>query len=312
MNIQGTVTVSKCLSVASKGASPVTFCTLTGIRHNNDGKNLIAVCRILRGNGSVELSGNVYPVSDGDLFLINSKEKYIFSSADAIRVSLVVFNPYLFGSAYAHEFGHAAIASINSMISGRRIITRFDPDFAKITEALDELWLLGEISEGALYGDASPALIAISLMWRLAALLCREMNRRGANYSKKQERNQNRLAPAIHYICKNYDQKLTLADLARQVNMSIPNFSTIFRQTFGVSPIEYLGRFRMQVAAELLLNTDKKIIDVASESGFFSNSNFIKVFHKSMGMSPSQYRNSANPTAIAFAKNRKQVRGVFL
>jgi AraC family transcriptional regulator len=98
------------------------------------------------------------------------------------------------------------------------------------------------------------------------------------------------LAPVINYIFKHYDKKITLADLAKMINMSVPNFSSVFRETMGVSPMEYLTRIRLQNAADLLQNSDKKIIDIAEECGFFSISNFIKAFHNGMNMSPSQYR----------------------
>lgn len=72
--------------------------------------------------------------------------------------------------------------------------------------------------------------------------------------------------------------------------MSVPNFSSVFRETYGIPPMEYLARIRLQNAADLLQNTDKKIIDIAEECGFFSISNFIKAFNNGMGMSPSRYR----------------------
>lgn len=72
--------------------------------------------------------------------------------------------------------------------------------------------------------------------------------------------------------------------------MSAAEFQFRLPRDLRNSAHEYLARIRLQNAADLLQNTDKKIIDIAEECGFFSISNFIKAFNNGMGMSPSRYR----------------------
>ena len=69
--------------------------------------------------------------------------------------------------------------------------------------------------------------------------------------------------PLLVHLQENYDSKITLMDMAAMVNMSVPNFSAVFRKTMSMPPVEYLIRIRIQNAAYQIKNTDKKIIDVA-------------------------------------------------
>lgn len=63
-----------------------------------------------------------------------------------------------------------------------------------------------------------------------------------------------------------------------------------FRKYLGCSPTEYLNRKRLNYGANLLLHTDKKIIDVAYDSGFRSLSRFYHAFQKEFQCSPAKYR----------------------
>ena len=63
-----------------------------------------------------------------------------------------------------------------------------------------------------------------------------------------------------------------------------------FKKYLGVSPSAYLNAKRLNYAANLLLHSDQKVIDVAYASGFQSLSRFYHAFKKEFGVSPLQYR----------------------
>ena len=58
----------------------------------------------------------------------------------------------------------------------------------------------------------------------------------------------------------------------------------------GRSPIEYLNEYRIKKIEELLISTDRKVMDICLECGFNNMGNFINVFKKFTGMSPIKYR----------------------
>ncbi len=86
----------------------------------------------------------------------------------------------------------------------------------------------------------------------------------------------------------------TLQSLAERVGMSRSVFALRFRETVGETPMEYLTRWRMLLAAESLKNTSDSLSTIARSFGYESESAFGKAFRRVMGCSPRQYtRNSA-------------------
>jgi AraC-like DNA-binding protein len=82
----------------------------------------------------------------------------------------------------------------------------------------------------------------------------------------------------------------TLQSLAERVGMSRSVFALRFRETVGVTPMEYLARWRMLLAADRLKSNSSGLSDIAQSLGYESESAFGKAFRRVMGCSPRQYR----------------------
>jgi Bacterial regulatory helix-turn-helix proteins, AraC family. len=72
--------------------------------------------------------------------------------------------------------------------------------------------------------------------------------------------------------------------------MSPNYFSTIFKQTLGISFSEYLARLRISKAISLIHDTDRTLVDIAADCGFNSMSNFYRAYQKYHGGNPSDIR----------------------
>lgn len=92
------------------------------------------------------------------------------------------------------------------------------------------------------------------------------------------------------YIESNYMHNITLDTLAEHSNMSKYYLVHAFTKYYHCSPINYLSTIRIQASKELLLNTDYRIAEVASLSGFTSQSYFSQCFLKECQMTPSAFR----------------------
>lgn len=95
---------------------------------------------------------------------------------------------------------------------------------------------------------------------------------------------------ATHYIADNYQQPITLDDVAAHVNLSCTYLSKKFHQAVGKTISEYLNSERLKHAAMELISTNHSITEIALNSGF-NNANYFKdVFKKTFGTSPRDYR----------------------
>jgi AraC-like DNA-binding protein len=82
----------------------------------------------------------------------------------------------------------------------------------------------------------------------------------------------------------------TLDELAAEVGMSRSAFADRFARLVGEPPIQYLGRWRMQMAARLLADGTAKVAAVALEVGYDSEAAFSRAFKKLVGVSPAAWR----------------------
>lgn len=99
-----------------------------------------------------------------------------------------------------------------------------------------------------------------------------------------------RLKRSISYIQQNYRRPIRIRELADQIPMSEGQFFRFFKSMTRQTPIEYLNAYRVNQAAGLLLHSERKIADIALDVGFDHISYFVKVFRRTMGCSPSEYR----------------------
>ena len=98
-----------------------------------------------------------------------------------------------------------------------------------------------------------------------------------------------KLQPAIEAMQRNPEKLWTLFQLARLCNMSRTVFSNAFRQTMGITAMEFLLDWRMNIAWELLLRSNE-IFDTACHVGYQSESAFSNAFHRYHGVRPGKVR----------------------
>ena len=72
--------------------------------------------------------------------------------------------------------------------------------------------------------------------------------------------------------------------------MTKPYFIRIFKQHFGMSPLQYINHKKMERAQLLLLTEDMTVKEVAFALGFNDHSYFIRLFKKITGRTPQEYR----------------------
>jgi len=95
---------------------------------------------------------------------------------------------------------------------------------------------------------------------------------------------------AVDYIELNLHKTLRLSDIAKETGYSMFHFDRVFKYTLGESIIEYVRKRRLTEAANELIKTNNRIIDIAIKYGFDSQQAFTATFKKYYNISPGKYR----------------------
>jgi AraC family transcriptional regulator, arabinose operon regulatory protein len=104
-----------------------------------------------------------------------------------------------------------------------------------------------------------------------------------------------RLAPAEllalrAHVENRFAEKLRLRDLARRVGWSVPHLCTEFKRFFGLPVVQYLMQVRMNQAAYLLRDHNRRVGEIAAIIGYPDLYTFSKMFKRSFGLSPRNFR----------------------
>jgi YesN/AraC family two-component response regulator len=94
----------------------------------------------------------------------------------------------------------------------------------------------------------------------------------------------------IDYIERNLKKGISLEDVANHVNISTYYLSKIFKKEMGVNFITYVTDRKMDMAKEMLVNTDIPVLNIALDLAYNEANYFSKAFKKKTGLTPSEYR----------------------
>jgi AraC-like DNA-binding protein len=98
------------------------------------------------------------------------------------------------------------------------------------------------------------------------------------------------VAKARAFIAEHYEDELSLATIARVVNMSTFYFCKTFKKATGMTFTDYLARVRVEKVRNILLNPQVRVSEAAYAVGFQSLSQFNRAFRRIAGESPTLYR----------------------
>ncbi|MEA5461957.1 helix-turn-helix domain-containing protein [Arcicella sp. LKC2W] len=103
---------------------------------------------------------------------------------------------------------------------------------------------------------------------------------------------ENRLAFIVKYIQENLTESLTVDILADKACMSKSNFFKCFKNTFGITPLEYILSEKIKLAKKMLAQSNLSLDKIAFETGFSNAAYLIRQFKKHEQKTPGEYRNT--------------------
>lgn len=128
-----------------------------------------------------------------------------------------------------------------------------------------------------------------SLLISYLIFLSRLIINQAASYTEKSEYF-GYIYKALHYIDENYKEDISTSDIATNAGLSADYLAKHFKTVMAMSPSEYIRKFRIAKAMELLKTTTLSVADVSTMVGINDTSSFSRIFKQIMQVSPIAFR----------------------
>ena len=239
---------------------------------------------ISNGSGLRRVVGNSFSeIEDKELVLIGSDVPHCWEQHNCegkkVREITIQFHPTLFHESLLNRGIMKPIKDMlrkskHGILFSRQVINSIESRLIEVTK-LDGFDYFMEL---------------VSILYDLA--VSRNQTLLSDTYAKKGNGESNEKLSRVHeFIEKNYTKKITLSELAQITNMSPVSFNRFIKKRTGKTFINYLNDVRISKACRLLIEQDESISYIAYGCGFNSIANFNRMFKKSKGCTPTEYRN---------------------
>lgn len=247
--------------------------------------NDLELVYVFEGSIRMGINSETRVLEAGDMAICSSGDIHYYDSKDSSsKIMMVIFNPSLIG----FPGGWPLNVRLTSPFIDKCLVIREDE--VAINNRLSAIMreLMREYNQKLEYHEQ----LIIGLLHEWSGLILRLVPLDKINPQKDKRRitNMKIMQEVLKYLDVNYMHSITLADAARQANMSLFYFSRFFKSISGMSYIAYLSNIRVNQAEQLLLTTDKSILEIALECGFTNIRTFNRVFKQIKQRTPSELR----------------------
>lgn len=230
---------------------------------------------ILKGKGTFETGNRSYELQKGQAFLIFPGE-ITYYKADALE-------PWMYGwvgfrGTRAEEFLRQGGLSVSSPILGH-------VDARIVEHCIRQMHESRNMSGGR-------DLMLISLLYALFSHMAESNAGGDAEVRGSGKRHELYVQNVFDFIASNYANKISISQIADFVGLDRSYLCSVFKARTGSSIQEYLVRFRLNKACELMGIPLLSIGDIARSVGYEDPLLFSKMFKKEKGLSPKQYRSA--------------------
>lgn len=275
------------IKVISGEAAPQHDGDLTGIQHSHDFSELVIVTE---GYGIHWIDGEEYPVSAGDIFVIQGKTAHYFKGRHQLCLLNVMFDPRRLERNLQRLREIAGYNTLFLLEPACRRRHGFKSRLRIARHALSKVeTIVRRMVEEERQRQPGYDVMLLSFFLELVVFLSREYSMVEAPQAKSLYR----IGNIIGELEKHYKRNWQLDEIARFARMSKSNLLTVFKEATGRSPIEYLIRMRLHKAAGMLAATPLAVSEIAPECGFADSNYLTRQFRKVYKMSPREFRKQA-------------------
>jgi len=245
---------------------------------------------VLKGSGMHYFEGQRLPARRGGVFIIPPETGHGYVGGKGFDVYHFLISPR-FMEKYLEDLQtlpaffilFRAEPMMRSASAEPLHLTLSEAQFARIESLLREIQALDK--------PCTPpeALRCNSLSVLLIAALC-EIYAENTACAQKIPQYDEAFMNALALIHEHYDEKLSIARLAKTAQLSRSAFIRRFYEVCHTSPAQYLLHRRVEAAAHLLAATGLSVTEVAERTGFYDAPHLSRIFAAEMGIPPGQYR----------------------
>lgn len=237
-----------------------------------------------------------YPLSIGTVFSLPAGVPHLCSahSPDSLPKAIVVFvsDNILPDTAYGDRISRNVLQTL--IESGRKGSHAFEMDLGPSSRLHSALLKLCEEANRQSIGRE------VALKIRLQEVLLEVMRdpkqQSRFNEASRPSSGSGRLPQLLGYIETQYREPITVQDAARIACLSRSHFHAQFKEATGTTFVDYLNRYRIRIACQLLENEALPILDIAEACGFNNLGTFYRCFRNETGLAPGQYRDKHSGT----------------
>lgn len=240
---------------------------------------------VLMKQGQVELllDGNRHILSAGDIAFINSQQLHQYSSIS----SAVLYYAYVFSlDALRFQNDDVTMSSLIAPLCSHEL--GFPAILPPECSCFHEVYsLIGKIIFSSEKKEEYYQLSAKAYLYEIICQLARNGLLRQQSTTYKQSDLCRRV---LLYIQGHYNERITIAEISRNLCMSPNYFSAWFSRNFKKTFTDFLVHYRIEKAGTLLTSSDISVTQAALQTGFENISYFIKKFKEITGSTPAQFR----------------------
>lgn len=244
-----------------------------------------------RGSITCFIGTEQFILPQGCGLFVNSGALHRYQAEESVSVPNIVFSPELLGA----KSGRIYRKYVNPIVESELACILFCPSVDWQREILQCLLHIFHLQEGE---NAEMQTVAYLLeLWH--ELFLHAQVRCGQKTGDRGRRAQ--LQVMMQFIHANHNRQITLKEIADSVHISESSALQLFRQGIHRSPIAYLIQYRIKRAADLLVNTNKTVTNIAYETGFSDAGYFCRIFRKHYRQTAMEYRKKlrSNQSTIA-------------
>jgi AraC-like DNA-binding protein/mannose-6-phosphate isomerase-like protein (cupin superfamily) len=252
----------------------------------------IELAYIAEGDGVHEYRGMSYPITSGDVLVIEPNIEHSYQSG---KNRLLVYNVLFQPSVLSEELGILfKVTSFIDFFFVEPFLRKYVNFQGHLTlapqEHIEMLFRLDRLAREFQAKEIGYRIVIKTLLIEMFIFLSRCYERRIHKPMTTLDNEDEIIRHIREFIELHHARPLSLSQVCQLCGMSPSAFSAKFKQQVGKTFVEFRNQIRIKVAKDLLIKSEDKIVSVCQQVGFEDLSFFNKVFKKEVGVSPGEYR----------------------